>query len=542
MLECQIKLLNEIKCQITGLSVIDKNILYSKLAIFIPSAIYQPTYKLGRWDGKIHYFENNGVTYINLIQEMFQLVSPDNYRFTLIPYENYQPVVPFETIDENYFSDFVWEKGHRLEGQPIKLEEHQVYGINSLLQNQKGMLCFSTGSGKTLISAALARKVCERGKFLIIVPSRDLVVNTASQLNYLGIPTGTAFEDDRIEEYSKRCVVTTWQGIHSMYQRSKGENIYKKQIKELERQQNKAYYSGNTNEFDRLRTNINELKNLSLKDIEKATNELNALKEGVYGFLYDEAHLGKASVSKQILTEMFPFVKVRWGCTGTIPKDKADRMCLISSIGPVVATMTSKELQDKNFLASCDIKMIRMIDSRMFLDYTSEFENISVDKPRLTYIAKYIDKIAKETGNTLVLVNRIKQGEILLSELQKIGADAVFLDGMDSVKKRTGEYKKINEETNKIILATAQIASTGINIPRLFNLVLLDYGKSFVKVLQSVGRALRLGSDKTHAVVHDISATTKYAKKHYRERKKFYQEENLPVEEIAWSDWEMNHL
>lgn len=538
MLECQIKLLNEIKCQITGLSVLDKNLLYSKLALFIPSAIYQPKYKLGQWDGKIHYFESNGQTYINLLQDMFKLVSPEKYSFSLIPYEGYQPVVPFELVDEKFFADHVWEKGHRLEGQPVMLDEHQVMGINALLQNQKGMICFSTGSGKTLISAVLAKKVCERGKFLIIVPSRDLVVNTASQLNLLGIQTGTAFEDDRIEEYSKQCVVTTWQGIHSMYRRSKGENVYTKQIKDLERKQNKAHFSGNKEEFERIRVNINELKRVSANDITKATNELNTLKQGVVGFLFDETHLAKASVAKQILTEMFPFVKIRWGCTGTIPKDKADQYCLITSIGPVVARMSSKELQDKNFLASCDIKMIKMIDSRMFLNYTDEYENITVDIPRLTYMARYIDKITRETGNTLVLVNRIKQGEILLKELNKLQADAIFLDGEDTVKKRTTEYKKINEAEHKIILATAQIASTGINIPRLFNLVLLDYGKSFVKVMQSVGRALRLGSDKTHATVHDISATTKYAKKHYRERKKYYIEENLPVEEISWSDWE----
>ena len=199
--------------------------------------------------------------------------------------------------------------------------------------------------------------------------------------------------------------------------------------------------------------------------------------------------------------------------------------------------MSSRELQDEGFLATCDIKMIKMVDNRVFLNYTDEYDEISTDTKRLSCIARYIDDVTEKYGNTLVLVNRIKQGEILLEKLKNIGADVVFLQGLDSVKHRTEEYKEVNKESNKIIIATAQIASTGINIPRLFNLVLLDYGKSFIKVIQSVGRALRLGYDKKHAYIHDISTTTKYAKRHYTERKKFYLEANLPLTEEKWKTW-----
>ena len=537
MQEVTIRLLNEIKCQITGLTVLDKNLLYKMYAIFIPSARYQPTYKLGQWDGKIHYFEATGLTYTNLIQEFFTKIDSTQYTFNMEPYEGFVPAQPFDLIDCDYFSDFVWEKGHRLEGQPIVLEKHQVDGANALLSNQKGIICYSTGSGKTLISAVLAKKVCERGKFLIIVPSRDLVVNTASQLNYLGIETGTAFEDDRIEEYSKKCVVTTWQGISSMYRRSKGQNCYNDQIKELEKQQNKAYYNHNTPLFESIRAQINKLKEKSYEDTIKAQTELNTLKNGVVGFLFDETHCAKSHDCKKILTEMFPFVKIRWGCTGTIPKNDADALCLKIAIGPVVESMSSRELQDEGFLATCDIKMIKMVDNRVFLNYTDEYDEISTDTKRLSCIARYIDDVTEKYGNTLVLVNRIKQGEILLEKLKNIGADVVFLQGLDSVKHRTEEYKEVNKESNKIIIATAQIASTGINIPRLFNLVLLDYGKSFIKVIQSVGRALRLGYDKKHAYIHDISTTTKYAKRHYTERKKFYLEANLPLTEEKWKTW-----
>lgn len=255
------------------------------------------------------------------------------------------------------------------------------------------------------------------------------------------------------------------------------------------------------------------------------------------GVVVHNCHTAVAHEAKKILTETFPMVHIRWGCTGTIPKDKANALCLFTAIGPVVGTMTAKELQDLGFLATCDIKMIKMKDTRLFSDYTTEYEVITTDEMRMSYIAKYVYDITQEFGNTLVLVNRIKQGEILLEKLKRFGANVVFLQGSDTVKHRAEEYKNVNDEMNKIIIATSQIASTGINMPRLFNLVLPDYGKSFVKVMQSVGRSLRLGSDKNHAFIHDISSTTKYAKKHYRERKKFYSDANLPIEEIKWNVW-----
>ena len=297
MQEVTIRVINEIICQVIGLTEFDKDLLYKEYGVFIPSARYQPKYKVGLWDGKIHYFEKDGKTFINLLQDIFTKIDASKYTFRMEAYEGFVPAEPFKLINENYFSDFVWEKGHRLEGQPILLEPHQVNGANALLSNHKGMICYSTGSGKTLISAVLAKKVCERGKFLIIVPSRDLVINTANQLNYLGIETGTAFENDRIEEYSKKCVVTTWQGISSMYRRCKGKNYYQDKIKELEKEQTRAYYNHNEEICKQIRNEINELKIKSAEDVVKAQNELNALKEGVVGFLFDECLDGNTEIT-----------------------------------------------------------------------------------------------------------------------------------------------------------------------------------------------------------------------------------------------------
>jgi len=105
-----------------------------------------------------------------------------------------------------------------------------------------------------------------------------------------------------------------------------------------------------------------------------------------------------------------------------------------------------------------------------------------------------------------------------------------------AVTDRKDAYNDINEGTNTVTIATYGVASVGINIPRIFNLVLLEPGKSFVRVIQSIGRGIRKAEDKDFVQVWDITSTCKFAKRHLTSRKKFYKEANYPfqVEKVDW--------
>lgn len=111
---------------------------------------------------------------------------------------------------------------------------------------------------------------------------------------------------------------------------------------------------------------------------------------------------------------------------------------------------------------------------------------------------------------------------------------------MKSADRKT-EYKEVSKMDNKVIVATYGVASTGINIPRIFNLILLEPGKSFVRVIQSIGRGIRKAQDKDYLQVFDITSTLKYSKRHLTERKKFYKEANYPFKvtkvEYLWTYW-----
>ena len=128
------------------------------------------------------------------------------------------------------------------------------------------------------------------------------------------------------------------------------------------------------------------------------------------------------------------------------------------------------------------------------------------------------------TGNTLVLVNRIETGKMLIERIP----DAVFVSGEVKTKDRKDEYDEVKTSDDKVIVATYGVAAVGINIPRIFNLVLLEPGKSFVRVIQSIGRGIRKAEDKDFVQIWDITSSCKYAKRHLTERKKFYKDAKYP--------------
>jgi superfamily II DNA or RNA helicase len=120
--------------------------------------------------------------------------------------------------------------------------------------------------------------------------------------------------------------------------------------------------------------------------------------------------------------------------------------------------------------------------------------------------------------------------------VELLGDRAVFVSGATKGTKRDEEYNEVATSTDKIIVATYGVAAVGINIPRIFNLVLIEPGKSFVRVIQSIGRGIRKAEDKDHVQIWDVTSTCKFAKRHLTKRKVFYKDANYPFtqEKLEW--------
>ena len=482
MKQCKIIVKDEVNVKIEGLELAERKALMKLFEYEVPGARYLPAVRLGRWNGKVSYFSLGGSSYINLLPEIIPVLDHAGYDIELDDTRDYTTTFNFAEVSEETFAHKNWPKGHPKEGEPVKLRDYQISIVNNFLQNPQSLQEIATGAGKTLMTAALSYSVENYGRSIVIVPNKSLVTQTEADYINLGLDVGVYFGDRK--EFNKTHTICTWQSLNNMLKKTK---------------------AGEADIMDFI--------------------------EGVVCVMVDEVHMAKADALKTLLTGVFAKVPIRWGLTGTIPKAKFEVQSLFVSLGPVISKLSASELQDQGVLAQCHVNIVQLKDDVEFTNYQSELKHLLEDTHRLDAIAELILKI-KESGNVLVLVDRVNAGKEIISRLP----DSVFVSGATNMVDRKEEYDEIATSTNKIIVATYGVAAVGINIPRIFNLVLIEPGKSFVRVIQSIGRGIRKAEDKDFVQIWDITSSCKFAKRHLTQRKTFYKEANYPfdVEKLTY--------
>ena len=484
MKQCKIIVKDEVNVKIEGLELSERKALMKMFEYEIPGARYLPAVRLGRWNGKVSYFSLAGSTYINLLPEILPYLDNAGYDIELDDLRDYTTTFTFDKVSEATFKHKNWPKGHPKEGTPVELRDYQIELVNNFLENPQSLQEIATGAGKTLMTAALSNSVEKYGRSIVIVPNKSLVTQTEADYINLGLDVGVYFGDRK--EYNKTHTICTWQSLNNMLKKTKAG---------------------------------------------EAEVEIGDFIEGVVCVMVDEVHMAKADALKTLLTGVFAKVPIRWGLTGTIPKAKFEAQSIYVSLGNVIGKLSASELQDQGVLARCHVNIMQLQDGKEFTNYQSELKHLLEDSERLDKIASLISGI-NDTGNTLILVDRVNAGKEIVSRLP----GSVFVSGATNMVERKEEYDEVATASNKIIVATYGVAAVGINIPRIFNLVLIEPGKSFVRVIQSIGRGIRKAEDKDHVQIYDITSSCKFAKRHLTQRKAFYREANYPfdVEKLTY--------
>ena len=484
-MRCKIIINDEVNVKIEGLPVEIRRKIANKMKYEVPYARYLPQYKLGRWDGKVGFFGLGGNGYVNHLDTIINILQESGVEIEEIDDKRQKVDLQFDKIDKNYFANKTWPKGHLCEGQNIELRDYQVDVVNNFLKEPQSLQEVATGAGKTIITACLS-SLCEKfGRTVVIVPNKSLVTQTEEDYVNVGLDVGVYFGDRK--ELNKTHTICTWQSL----------NILDKKDKAGE-----------------------------------STLSLATFLDGVKTVIIDEVHQAKADVLKKLLTHHLKNSPIRWGLTGTVPKEQFEFQSILAGIGPVVNQISAKELQDKGVLSKCHVNIVQLLDTNVYKNYQEELKYLTTNKKRLEYMGKLITKISA-TGNTLILIDRLTAGK----ELQSLIPNSVFIQGETKLEDRKEQYDEVSSADNKVIIATYGVASVGINIPRIFNLVLIEPGKSFVRVIQSIGRGIRKAKDKDFVQIWDITSTCKFAKRHLTHRKKFYKEANYPftVEKVDYT-------
>jgi superfamily II DNA or RNA helicase len=250
----------------------------------------------------------------------------------------------------------------------------------------------------------------------------------------------------------------------------------------------------------------------------------------------DEAHLFKAKSLTGIMDHLVncPY---RFGFTGTLDGTQTHKLVLEGLFGPVKKVTTTAELIEQKHLSEFKIKSIvlsytdetRQIVSKY--NYRDEINFLVQNPARNQFIVNLAEQL---DGNTLILYQLVeKQGEVLYNMLSSSSKDIFYVSGDVKGEVREDIRQTVETKDNSIIVASYGTFSTGVNIKNLHNIIFASPSKSRIRNLQSIGRGLRKGDNKTIAVLYDIADDLSWKSKknhtisHFAERIKIYNEEKF---------------
>lgn len=243
---------------------------------------------------------------------------------------------------------------------------------------------------------------------------------------------------------------------------------------------------------------------------------------------------------------------IRFGFSGTLPSDPMDRFNVIGICGSVLKVTKASELQEQGYIADIDIRAIYLKHNapqprkpisevlEEYPEYRGNSEKIALEiaKARFPLEWKYIEqsdrvnqflcKLAlKLTGNNIILFDHTAHGlrlkEIL--EAQSNDRPIYFINGDVKLSIREDIRQAMEIEKGCILVANCKAFGTGTNIKAINNIIFgFSAGNSNIKIIQGVGRAMRLREGKTKMTLYDVYHSFIYSSKHYEDRKILYKD------------------
>lgn len=476
-------------------------LIRDRYTFLVPGYKFMPKYKLGLWDGKIRLYDQFKKTlYLGLIEDLVLFCQENNIDIILNNPEDFDGIN--ENITKQELEDFI--KKLNLKYTPY---DYQFNSVFECLSNGRKIISSPTSSGKSLIIYISAMyHYVKSQRVLIIVPTialcsqmvRDFknYSNDKINENHINIINYEARQRAKKDKNAKHeldypFVVSTWQSIYK----------------------NKESWFDN---FDVI--------------------------------IADECHTYKSDAIKKMM-ENTGNVKKKYGLTATISndmyevpssKDSPNTMTLMGLFGSISRTATTKELMDRNIIAKLKIKMITMnhdsttksMLAKKNFDYASEMKIIGENVDRRNKIVKMVKNIK---GNSILLFNFAKTfGIPLYEQLKNEMPDhkIFYVDKSTSGEDRATYQKIADEEDNVIIVASYGVFSTGISINNIHNVFFITPYKALTRILQSIGRGLRMKDGKTHCNLYDIiddikGKRTNITLNHSQDRYKIYLRENF---------------
>ena len=453
---------------------------------------FSPKYKAKIWDGRIILLRiitrNTGLIYHGLLLDVLKFFKRRKYSFEIhnnLKYKN----IPSKEELVAYLAKLRPASDKKL----LSHRSYQEVGFIDAIQRKRQLLLSVTASGKSLIIYSILRYLIDQGKKgLIIVPN----VTLSHQL----------YND--FDDYS---------GINGWNVDDKVHKIYSGQDKDTE-------------------------KPLTISTWQSLMNIKGNLFFEDYDFvIIDEAHGIRGKELTKIL-EKCTNAEYRIGLTGTTDKCKANINTIVGLTGEINRLNTTSELVQKGEISGFDIKCLVLKYDKETCDLLKKAKY----KDELNYFVSngkrnnFIKNLALSMNtNTIILFEYVeKHGKVLydmIKNSKRLDPDrkVFFIHGKVEGEERESIRKLLEKESNAILIASVKIMGTGTSIKNLHNIIFAINGKSCIRILQSIGRALRLHANKNKATIYDIVDDASINKhqnfllKHFIERAKLYNSEKF---------------
>jgi len=465
-----------------------KQELRDYFSFMVPGAQYMPMFKKRIWDGKIRLYDILSSTLPRGLKSYLTKFCEDR-GYTLQIKESKNPLC----ITEDQLIQFYEGLKVSVKKNSVKMHPHQQQAVLHALNKHRCVLISPTGSGKSLIIYVLVRflqsVLKSDRKILILVPTVGLVNQmdadffdyssqdkTWSCKKYIHKITAGIEKDTK-----QQIVISTWQSIYKLP---------------------KEWFD----QFDAV--------------------------------FFDECHQAKAE-SINFIGQKLSKAWFRIGTTGTLDQAQAHRLSIEGILGPAIQFIQTKNLMNKGLLAKLGIDCLVLKyndEERQFIKkqkYIDELKWIVKNEQR----NEFIKELALRTkGNTLILFNYVEDhGKPLAALLEAAGKDRkiYLIHGKTEADSREYIRRVIDKESNAILVASYGTTSTGINIVNLDNIIFASPTKSIIRLLQSIGRGLRVSAKKKTLKVYDIvddlcwKSHKNHIFRHFEERVKIYKKENF---------------
>lgn len=482
--------------------------IQDKFSFEVPNAKFDPRVKAGHWDGFRRLYNRRNKTFpVGLVLALLRFIKGQGYSYSVDP--ELIPQTDLTREDIEHVMTTVIDPHSK--GKPIIPHEHQYDALMHMFSMGRSLCLSSTSSGKSLIIYSALRIMqllpeMENKKFFVVVPSGNLVEQMYNDFDDYSTGSSTPWNvsthcqkinKDYKKQIEKQILITTWQSMK-------------------------------------------KLPSYAFDDM------------GV--IMVDECNSAQAPILSTIIKASIN-CPIKHGFTGSLDGFECNEMFIEGLFGPRKIIMTAKESIDKGVAAPIDVKMLLLKYSQEFKDDLASTVFTKEDgkkrKPKDWYRVEkefiyslperkkfLVNLILSLKGNTLVLFDSIDIYQTPVYEMLKEKHDNVFvINGEVSNKERDVIKAKIEAGENIITCATFGTMAVGISINKLHNMVLASSTKSMIRIIQSIGRLMRLHDTKEVATIYDVvddlampdKRYDGYMIRHGKARVKIYANEQHPV-------------